>query len=311
MITTVTLNVSVDKAYRIAGSIQPGTVARVLECTNTAGGKGLNVARIVDFCGEEVIAAGFAGGFNGEYVKSLLAQDGIRHCFTNTKSETRSCINILAEDKTSTEYLEPGASVDEKEVQKFLEDFDEIIAKSEVITISGSIPKGVPTDIYEVMISKIKEKGKKVILDTSGEYLREGIKAGPTMIKPNNEELEVLLGIHITDRIQTINAARKLMENGITYVVVSLGKDGALLVCEDGVFHGKPPVLEAKNTVGCGDSMVGAFAVAMKRKFSMDTALAYAVAVSAANAIHPETGHIKKEDVEKIFPKVTVERISS
>lgn len=311
MITTITLNVSVDKAYRIAGSIQPGTVSRVLECTNTAGGKGLNVARIVDFCGEEVTAAGFAGGFNGRYVEALLDQDGIHHDFTRTKSETRSCINILAEDETSTEFLEPGAPVDEDEIRAFLENFERITEESDIITISGSLPKGVPDDMYAVMIRKIKEKGKKVILDTSGIYLKEGIKAGPTMIKPNEEELEAILGIEITDRNRTIEAAGKLMKYGIEYVVVSLGGDGALVVSREGTFHGRPPCLKAVNTVGCGDSMVGAFAAAMKRSLPIQEAMAYAVAVSAANAVNPETGHIRMEDVDEILPKVTVRRLDA
>lgn len=309
MITTITLNLSVDKAYRIAGSIRPGTVSRVQECTNTAGGKGLNVARIVNFCGEEVLAAGFAGGFNGAYVEALLDQDGISHDFTKTKSETRSCINILAEDGTSTEYLEPGAPVEAEEIMRFLDHFEEIIEKSDIITISGSVPKGVPSDIYAVMIQEIKEKGKKVILDTSGVCLERGIQAGPTMIKPNKEELEAILGVKIIDRNQTIQAAREMLEYGIEYVVVSLGGDGALVVSKEEAFHGMPPMLDAVNTVGCGDSMVGAFAVAMKRNLPMDQALSYAVAVSAANAVNPETGHIRMEDVEMILPRVRVERL--
>ena len=308
MITTITLNVSVDKAYYIKGSIVPGTVARVVKCRNTAGGKGLNVARIADFCGEEVTAAGFIGGFNGAYVKDLLDRDGIYNQFTNTKAETRSCINILAEDETSTEYLEPGETVTEEEVSRFFKDLDQLLESTDVFTSSGSIPAGVPKDIYAKMIGKIKEKGKQVILDTSGDFLKEGIKAGPTMIKPNDEELEAILGVPIENRQQTINAAKEMhSQYGIQYVVVSLGGDGALLVGEEGIFHGKPPALKAVNTVGCGDSMVGAFAVAMKRKMKVKEALAYAVAVSAANAVNPETGHIRMEDVEEILPKVMVE----
>lgn len=309
MITTITLNVSVDKAYRIAGSIRPGTVSRVLECTNTAGGKGLNVARTVDFCGEEVTAAGFAGGFNGRYVEALLDQDGIRHDFTRIKSETRSCINILAEDGTSTEYLEPGAPVTEEEIRKFLDHFDQMVEESNVVTISGSVPKGVPDDIYAVMIRKIKEKGKKVILDTSGSCLKKGIQAGPTMIKPNKEELEAILETKIKNRGETIEAAKRMMQYGIEYVIVSLGGDGALAVGKEGVFHGKPPKLNAVNTVGCGDSMVGAFAAAMKRNLPMEESLTYAVAVSAANAVNPETGHIRMKDVNDILPRVTAEQI--
>lgn len=310
MITTVTLNVSVDKAYYIKGSVEPGTVARVQKCINTAGGKGLNVSRIIDFCGEEVLATGFSGGFNGAYVEDMLTKDGIKNKFTKTQAETRSCINILAEDETSTEYLEPGAPVSEEEVKTFLKDFDEILDGSDLVTISGSISAGVPKDIYATLITQIKNKGKRVILDTSGDYLKEGIKAGPTMIKPNDEELEAVLGNKIKNRDQTINAAKKMRETyGIEYVVVSLGGDGALVVCKEGVFHGKPPKLKAINTVGCGDSMVGAFAVALKQNMPIKKALTYAIAVSAANAVNPETGHIRMEDVDKIYPDVMINEL--
>ena len=310
MITTITLNVSVDKSYYIKGSVQPGTVARVQKCINTAGGKGLNVSRIVDFCGEEVLATGFSGGFNGAYVEDMLTKDGIKNKFTKTQAETRSCINILAEDETSTEYLEPGAEVSKEEVLRFLKDFEEILDDSDLVTISGSIPAGVPKDIYAILIKKIKAYGKQVILDTSGDYLKEGIKAGPTMIKPNDEELEAVLGIKIENRDQTIEAAKKMRETyGIKYVVVSLGGDGALVVCEEGIFHGKPPKLKAINTVGCGDSMVGAFAVALKQKMNIKDALTYAIAVSAANAINPETGHIRMEDVKHIYPDVVIKKL--
>ena len=310
MITTITLNVSVDKSYYIKGSVVPGTVARVQKCINTAGGKGLNVSRIVDFCGEEVLATGFSGGFNGAYVEDMLTKDGIKNKFTKTQAETRSCINILAEDETSTEYLEPGAEVSKEEVLRFLKDFEEILEDSDLVTISGSIPAGVPKDIYAILIKKIKAYGKQVILDTSGDYLKEGIKAGPTMIKPNDEELEAVLGIKIENRDQTIEAAKKMRETyGIKYVVVSLGGDGALVVCEEGIFHGKPPKLKAINTVGCGDSMVGAFAVALKQKMNIKDALTYAIAVSAANAINPETGHIRMEDVKHIYPDVVIKKL--
>lgn len=310
MITTITLNVSVDKSYYIKGSVQPGTVARVQKCINTAGGKGLNVSRIIDFCGEEVLATGFSGGFNGAYVEDMLTKDGIKNKFTKTQAETRSCINILAEDETSTEYLEPGAEVSKEEVLRFLKDFEEILEDSDLVTISGSIPAGVPKDIYAILIKKIKDHGKQVILDTSGDYLKEGIKAGPTMIKPNDEELEAVLGIQIENRDQTIEAAKKMRETyGIKYVVVSLGGDGALVVCDEGIFHGKPPKLKVINTVGCGDSMVGAFAVALKQKMNINEALTYAIAVSAANAINPETGHIRMEDVKHIYPDVVIKEL--
>lgn len=309
MITTVTLNVSVDKAYKIKGSVRPGTVSRVEECKNTAGGKGLNVARIADLCGEEVQAAGFAGGFNGGYVRKMLDEDGIKHQFTEVKSETRSCINILAEDGTSTEYLEPGAPVTEEEWKRFLQNFVKLTESSSVITISGSAPRGLKADCYKTLIGEVKRQGKQVILDTSGVYLEEGLKASPTMIKPNQEELEALLGIRIQTKEELIKAGKQLKSLGIPFVVISTGADGALLICEDGIYHGRPPKLEAVNPVGCGDSMVGAFAVAMCRNKTPEEALAFAVAVSAANAMNEGTGRFRREDMEQILKNVRVERI--
>lgn len=310
MISTVTLNVSIDKAYKIKGSVESGKVIRVLECNNTAGGKGLNVSRVISICGEEILATGFVGGHSGALVEELLEKDNIKNQFTHVKSETRNCINILDENNVSTEFLEKGFPVSEDELKKFIDDFDKIIDNSNIITISGSVPQGVPTDIYYKLINMIKSKNKKVILDASGELLKEGIKALPTMIKPNSEEMENLLGFSINNREEVINSAIKLYESGIELVVVSLGKDGALLVCKDGIYHGKPPKIDVVNTVGCGDSMVAAFAVAMERGYSNMESLKYAVSISAANAMTFSTGNINLEDVDNIFEDVTIEKLN-
>lgn len=310
MISTVTLNVSIDKAYKIKGSVESGKVIRVLECNNTAGGKGLNVSRVISICGEEILATGFVGGHSGALVEELLEKDNIKNQFTHVKSETRNCINILDENNVSTEFLEKGFPVSEDELKKFIDDFDKIIDNSNIITISGSVPQGVPTDIYYKLINMIKSKNKKVILDASGELLKEGIKALPTMIKPNSEEMENLLGFSINNREEVINSAIKLYESGIELVAVSLGKDGALLVCKDGIYHGKPPKIDVVNTVGCGDSMVAAFAVAMERGYSNMESLKYAVSISAANAMTFSTGNINLEDVDNIFEDVTIEKLN-
>lgn len=309
MITTVTLNVSIDKAYKIKGCVESGKVIRVLECNNTAGGKGLNVSRVASLCGEEVLATGFVGGHCGALAEELLEKDNIKNKFTHVKSETRSCINILDENNVSTEFLEKGDSISHEEINAFLDDFDKIIEDSNVITISGSAPQGVPTNIYTTLINMIKAKNKKVILDASGDLLKEGIKALPTMIKPNSEEMENLLNVSINNEEEVIKNAIKLHESGIELVVVSLGSDGALLVCKDGVYHGKPPKVEVVNTVGCGDSMVAAFAVAMERGYSNIDSLKYAISISAANAMTFSTGSFNSEDVDNIFENTQINKI--
>lgn len=309
MITTITLNTAIDKAY-VVKDFAKDSVTRVQTCTNTAGGKGLNVSKVIKLCGEDIIATGFVGGHAGAYVEDLLKEHAILTDFVHTQSETRSCINILASDGTSTEFLEPGAPVTLDEVNQLIQKLNDLIDKSDVITISGSVPKGVENTFYADLVTTIKENGKQVILDTSGELLKNGIKACPTLIKPNSEELEALLGISIHNREEVIEAAKKLHETGIEYVVVSLGSDGALLICKEGVFHGKPPKITPVNTVGCGDSMVGAFAVSLARKLPIEEALRYSVAVSAANALTMATGSFELNDMRKLLPDVIVNRLS-
>lgn len=309
MIVTLTLNASIDKAYHITGTVQPQTVMRVAACHNTAGGKGLNVARVIKLCGEAVVPSGLAGGHTGALLKQLTLSDGLPERFVSVQSETRCCINILDEHNQSTEFLEPGELVTASEIAAFKQQFADICQDAEVVTMSGSVPQGVNTDIYQELVTQVKSWGKRVILDTSGALLKAGILAGPDMIKPNQEELGMLLGRSVTTMAEVTAAAVELHKTGIAWVVVSLGSNGALLVCDEGMFHGIPPKIAAVNTVGCGDSMVAAFAVAMKRAYPPAESLKYAVAVSAANALSAETGNFKQEQLEMIDPQVRVMKL--
>lgn len=310
MITTVTLNASVDKAYHMAAPIRNGTVMRVAQCCNSAGGKGLNVARIVRLCGEQVQATGLVGGHNGAYLEQMLDADGIPHCFGKVSGETRSCINILDPEYGSTEYLEPGCTVSPEEEAYFVQEvFPQVIAGSEVVTLSGSVPQGMSRDIYAKLIAAAKAQGKLVLLDTSGALLKDSLSASPTMVKPNQDEIEALFGVQITCFDEVKQYAVRLHEMGIPYVVVSLGGDGAMLVCEEGIFQAKPPKVQVVNTVGCGDSMVGAFAVALTRKLRPEQALRYAAAVGTANALSPNTGDFSPELLPVLMDQTTVTKL--
>ncbi|MDF2876934.1 MAG: 1-phosphofructokinase [Clostridia bacterium] len=308
MITTVTLNVAIDKAY-IMDDLRKGEVLRVKECNYTAGGKGLNVAKVVKLCGEEVLTTGFVGGFAGKYVEKLLEEQNIQSDFVYFEGETRSCINILESDRTSTEILEPGAILEKDHVELFMKKFSEIVDRSSIITISGSVPRGVKVDIYREMVNIVKAKGKMVLLDTSGKLLEEGIKACPTMIKPNADEIKMLLGVSTDNMDQIIQGMKKLRARGIANVAVSLGAEGALLVTDEGVFLGRPPKIIPINTVGCGDAMVAAFAVGLERKYTVEEMLRYAIAVASANALTLATGSFKMNDMKKIIKEVVVEKL--
>lgn len=310
MILTVTLNPSVDKLY-LVDRLEKDTVMRVKEVHNTAGGKGLNVSKVAARLGEPVTACGFLGGFNGAYVRSLLESEGITPAFTEVRAETRSCINIRDTGTgRHTEFLEPGAAVVPDEVERFWESYRELACRADVIAISGSMPQGVPADFYGRLIAFARQQGKTVLLDTSGRTLADGLKAGPSLIKPNTDEIGQLFGATITSMQERIDAAKVLRAKGVGTVVISLGKDGALIVCEEGVFRGVTPDIPVVNTVGCGDSMIAGFAAAMRREAPMEEAIRLAMAVSTANALTVETGSFRQEDLERLLGQVQVEKLN-
>lgn len=309
MILTVTLNTSVDKQYTLS-ACTPETVMRVRQVRNTAGGKGLNVSRIAAQLGQPVAAMGFVGGYNGRYFESLIAEPLIRKAFTPIEAETRSCINAWDESRgASTEYLEPGAAVSETEIDRFVQDFCRELPQADVVTISGSLPQGVPITLYEKLITICHAAGKPVLLDTSGEALRAGVKALPDFIKPNADEIGQLMGAVPDTQQALVNAALSLHRSGIATVVLSMGAQGALMVCGEGVFWGKPPRIQAKNTVGCGDSMVAGFATGMAKGLSAVEQLRLAVAVSAASALSMTTGSFEPENLDLLTPGVEIQQI--
>ena len=309
MILTVTLNTSIDKLYLMDG-IRPETVMRVKEVHNTAGGKGLNVSRAAAKLGEKVTAAGFVGGFNGRYLESLIDSPLIRCAFTHTEAETRSCINCWdLSDGKSTEYLEPGAPVTAEDAARFLDDFDRELPGADVVTISGSIPKGTPESIYCDLIRRCRKAGVPVLLDTSGKLLVSAAAEKPTLIKPNEDEIVQLLGRPVSGLEEAARALAELHEGGIPCAVLSLGAEGALLACDGGVFHGKPPKITPRNTVGCGDSMTAGFAAGFARSLSTEDTFRTALAVSAASALSLFTGDFDPAEYERLLPEISIRRI--
>ncbi len=309
MILTVTLNTAIDKQYLI-NELKPQSVMRVNEVIDTAGGKGLNVARVASLGDEKVCTMGFVGGKAGERFLSLITDENIEKAFTFADGETRNCINVRDSiTGKSTEFLEPGFEVTAKDLDNFIADFKNKLPSVDIVAISGSMPKGVPTDFYKRLTEIAKEYDKKVILDTSGEALNVSLSAKPWLVKPNTDEIKQILNVDVDNFDELIEAAYKIRDIGPENVAVSLGKDGVLVVTKDGVFKGITPDIPVVNTVGCGDSMVAGFAVGKVRDWKTEDIIAYAVAVSTANALNLGTGNYDKKDLEMVTPMIKVEKI--
>ena len=309
MILTVTANAAIDKRY-VVERYGVGNVNRVKSCSANAGGKGINVARVASIVGERMTATGFLGGHAGKFISEHVEARGIKSDFVWCEGESRTCINIWDEvNRQQTEFLEPGFSVSQEDCERLIEKFTSILPECKVVTISGSTPKGAGSDLYKRMIRTAREAGKPVILDTSGQLLEDCLLERPTMIKPNIDEIRALTGRPMNSREGMIRAAKDLHEDGVEIVVISLGGEGSLVSCNEGVFDVKVPKIDAVNTVGCGDSMIAGFAVGISRGLSMEETIRLASAVSAANAMRMETGFIVKEDMEALIPEIQVKKI--
>lgn len=307
MILTVTLNAAIDKVYRL-DHIRPGEVNRVVSVAPSAGGKGLNVSRVAQSLGSEILSTGIIGGRNGQRILDLLKEEGLKSDFLEAPIESRICLNIIDGAGGSTELLEPGDTVDSQVVERFMAHFKQLTETAKVITLSGSGLKGMPRDIYAQLIEVARDAGKPVILDSSGEWLSEGLKALPTLIKPNRDEMTQLAGSDLDDRA-LIDFCRSYIQAGIRYVVISLGSEGALLVSREGSFRARPPKLNVVNTVGSGDAMVAGLSIGLREGLAPGEMLRRSVAVSAANTLNDQTGFVVKEDVEQLYQAIQVDRI--
>ena len=308
MILVINLNASVDKRYEIE-DIKKGQVMRARQVENTPGGKGLHVANVATILKEDCIATGLLGGKSGEFIEESLKAYGIKQDFVKIKGETRSCLAFITDDLVQTEILEPGPEVSEVEQQDFLDKYIDLIKQAKIVVASGSVPKNVPLIFYRKLIEIANSQDKKFLLDTSGELLREGIEGKPYFIKPNRDEIEALTGRRIKSIEDAVREIREFQTKGITFVAISLGKEGSIAGFEGKFYKVKVPEIDALNPVGSGDSYVAGIAVAMQRGYDIKDTLKFASACGTANAMEKETGFVTESVVNELFEKIIVEEI--
>lgn len=310
MILTVTLNPAIDKVYEVE-SFTIGEVFRPKGMWATAGGKGLNVSRVAAILGEEIMATGFLGGGNGQFIRRQLKGQGIQDAFVEIEGESRICIAINDPIMdTSTEVLESGPTISPKEQEIFLENFRDIAKDADIVTMSGSLPNGIATDFYGKLIQICRDLDKKILLDTSGQTLLRSLEYKPYMIKPNETELGAITGKGEMTEEDILEAAIEIHRKGIDLVCVTLGGDGSIAVTGEGSFRLKTPPIETISTVGSGDSFVAGCAVALARGKSIEDVLKLGMACGMANTQFPKTGHISLELVDKFFDMVSIKLIS-
>ncbi|MER7009662.1 1-phosphofructokinase family hexose kinase, partial [Dactylosporangium sp. NPDC000555] len=241
---TVTLNPALDLTYAV-DELRPHTTHRVRAVHERPGGKGLNVASVLHAQGEAVLATGLLGGATGAAVRALVGAAGLPSAFAPIAGETRRTVTIT-DGADATGLWEPGPVVGGAEWDGFVAHYRELLDGARVVTLSGSLPRGLPPDAYAVLIRAARERGVPTVLDASGEPLRLGLAAGPDLAKPNAEELATLLGPG-AGPAEVRGLVRGLLAAGCGAVVVSRGPRGLLAVTGTGSWEAAPPAAVAGN----------------------------------------------------------------
>lgn len=309
MILTVTMNPSIDISYPL-DLLQLDTVNRVAEVSKTAGGKGLNVTRVLSEIKDPVAATGLLGGRTGQFILDHLGE-GIEERFFEIGGDTRNCIAILHEGK-QTEILEKGPTISEKEGQGFLQHYRHLIDQVEVVAISGSLPAGLPVDYYASLVKIAREAGKPVVLDCSGASLEAAIQADvkPTVIKPNNEELSQLLGKEVSKNVEDLKEIlQDSLFDGIEWVIVSLGANGAFAKHGDVFYKVDIPMIDVVNPVGSGDSTVAGIASGLYHHESDADLLKKANVLGMLNAQEAQTGHVNMGHYDALYQQLIVKEV--
>lgn len=307
LIVTATLNPSVDISYKLP-VFRIDEVNRVEDVSKTPGGKGLNVSRVLKQLGEDVAATGFLGGDLGNFIRKRITKLGIQDHFVPISGETRNCIAVIHEGY-QTEILEGGPEIQPGETERFLEKFAELAKKAEIITISGSLPKGLPANFYIDVLKVAKKANTPVLLDVNGKLLKETLQGDnqPFLIKPNREELNDLVGEFQGEDWRKVLGLP--IFKGIEWVVVSLGAEGAIVKQRDDFYRVTIPKVKAINPVGSGDSVMAGFASGLRRGLQDEELIKYGIAMGVLNAMEEQTGCINPANLSWCMANIQVEKI--
>lgn len=309
MIYTITLNPALDRTLWIQ-KVRDDVSNRILEEKSFAGGKSVDVSKVLKNLGVDNIALGFVGGFAGRELEGRLLNEGIQTDFVRVSDETRT--NIIIHEKDTGKQLAFNARGPEIKPSKLME-FVELLERlpcSDLVAIGGSLPLGVTPEIYRKIIAIVKKCQSTVVLDVDGESLRAGILAHPDVIKPNIHELSELAGRELKGLDEIRAAAREINRQGVRIVLVSMGGKGILLVSEGQEYLAVPPDVSVKSTIGAGDSSVAGFISGLVQGKDLKDCLVYAAAAGTATTLHQGTALAQKEDFERLVPQVKLTILS-
>jgi len=314
MILTVTLNAAIDKSLSVP-SFRLGRRHRTVEQRSTAGGKGVNVARLLASLGQPVIATGFVGGATGTRIVEQLTTESILNGFVHIAEESRTNISVL--DPTTgeqTEINERGPEVNAAEVELFIEKLIYLARGAAICVLAGSLPRGVDPSFYATLIAELKRLNVVTIVDSEGEAMKLAVRAGPTVISPNMAEAEELVGHEFNDREEQVAALTELRALGSKEAIITLPDGCVASVVTDGQVAEHRVWIEPREavaSVGAGDAFLAGYVAARYNGSSPEECLRYAVACGAESTQRLGAGLIDPKGVDQLLPEVELERIEA
>ena len=303
MIYTVTLNPSIDYIVRL-DKVLIGSVNRMDSDDKFAGGKGINVRRVLKCLGIENTATGFIGGFTSKFITDTLKEEGISSHFVEVEQDTR--INVKIKADAETEINGPGPEISSQKLEE-LEKFLSSLTSEDTVVFAGSSPKNLGNIVYKELIGLTRKTGAQVVCDFEGQTLLDSLEFEPLLVKPNNHELGDIFGVRLESLDQIESYARQILAKGAQHVIISMAGDGALLVTQEGTYFAKPIKGNVKNSVGAGDSMVAGFTGEFVRSGDVIQAFKWGVACGTATTFSDDLA--TADYIKEIYEKVEVEKI--
>lgn len=306
MILCVTPNPAIDRTLHVS-ALRAGEVHRADAVLAAAGGKGLNVARTILALGGEPLCMGLIGGHAGNLLAELAGREGLSAEWTRMKNETRTCVILVEDGSDATVINERGAEVSAAECEAFVQDVWKQSERVQLVCVSGSLPPGFSAHLFQSLLLGLVERKKSVWVDTSGAALSAALNVNGINLKVNRSELSEVLGVDISNAEQAQRVSEQLREKGVASVVVTLGKEGAILTMDRSAWLAKSPEIKIVSSVGSSDAFLGGLVYALEAGNPPEVALRYGVAAGAANALQFGGGKVQKEKIERLFEKSTLQ----
>ncbi|WP_151621375.1 1-phosphofructokinase [Streptococcus intermedius] len=303
MIYTVTLNPSIDYIVRL-DKVNVGSVNRMESDDKFAGGKGINVSRVLKRLGIDNTATGFIGGFTGKFITDTLENEAIATDFVQVLEDTR--INVKIKADAETEINGTGPTVLPEQLAE-LKEILSGLSEQDTVVFAGSSNKNLGNIVYKELIRLTRQTGAQVVCDFEGQTLIDSLEFQPLLVKPNNHELGDIFGVKLEKLDEIEKYAREILAKGAQHVIISMAGDGALLVTKDGTYFAKPIKGIVKNSVGAGDSMVAGFTGEFVRSGNAVEAFKWGVACGTATTFSDDLA--TAAFINETYEKVEVEKI--